>query len=73
MSSKLLADTGRALYGDRWQSALARDLQVDDRTMRRWVAGDYDPPPGVWTDLLRLTQERAQRLDDLRDRLKQAA
>jgi hypothetical protein len=69
----LLTEAGRALYGDRWQSALARDLDISDRTMRRWVAGDDDPPPGVWTDLLRLTQKRAQRLDDLRERLKQAA
>lgn len=42
MSSKLLRDAGEALYGPRWQSDLARDLHVADRTMRRWLAGADD-------------------------------
>lgn len=25
------------LYGERWQSALARDLEINDRTVRRWA------------------------------------
>lgn len=70
MSNKLLKDCGEALYGPRWQTDLARDLEVDERTVRRWAAGAYDPPAGVWMDLLRLTQERAQTLDDLAERLK---
>ena len=69
--TKLLADTGRSLYGDRWQSQLARDLEVTDRTMRRWIAGDTPLPDGVYIDLLRLVIERAQDLDDLTDRLKE--
>lgn len=32
-----LAAAGRALYGERWQTSLATDLQVADRTMRRWT------------------------------------
>jgi hypothetical protein len=73
MSSKLLRDSGEALYGARWQSELARDLNVADRTMRRWLAGADDLPPGVALDLLRLCEERAQALDDLAERLKAAA
>ena len=34
---------GEALYGDRWQTALAADLGVADRTMRRCIA-DAKPP-----------------------------
>lgn len=70
--SRLLQDCGAALYGPLWQSALARDLGVSDRTVRRWVAGAYDPPAGVYVDLLRLTQERASALDALADRLRAA-
>ena len=73
MTSHLLRDTGEALYGPRWQSELARDLNVADRTMRRWVAGTDELPQGVALDLLRLCNERAQTLDDLRGRLKVAA
>ncbi|PPQ33261.1 hypothetical protein CCR94_02340 [Rhodoblastus sphagnicola] len=73
MSCKLLRDTGEALYGSRWQSELARDLNVADRTMRRWAAGTDDPPQGVAIDLLRLCDERAQTLDELRGRLRAAS
>jgi hypothetical protein len=69
--SRLLHECGEALYGPQWQSAIARDLGVTDRTVRRWAAGG-DVPDGVYLDLLRLTQERAQRLDSLAPRLKNA-
>jgi len=70
--SRLLVEAGEALYGPRWQSELARDLGVADRTVRRWVAGTTDVPPGLYVDLLRLTQERAAVLDDLAPRLRNA-
>lgn len=70
--SRLLVESGEALYGPRWQSDLARDLAVSDRTVRRWAAGTHEVPAGLWVDLLRLTQERAAALDALSDRLKSA-
>ena len=69
--SRLLTECGEALYGPQWQSALARDLDVSDRTMRRWVAGASELPDGLYLDLLRLTQERAAKLDSLAPRLQQ--
>jgi hypothetical protein len=71
--SKLLHDVGEALYGPRWQTDLSRDLQVSDRTMRRWASGVDAMPGGVYLDLLRLTLERANALDGLADRLKVAS
>ena len=68
--SRLLVECGEALYGHQWQSALARDLAVSDRTMRRWVAGTSDLPDGLYIDLLRLSQERAETLDALGPRLR---
>jgi hypothetical protein len=69
--SRLLVECGEALYGPQWQTQLARDLGISDRTMRRWVAsGEY--PIGVHIDLLRLTIERALTLDDLATRLRAA-
>lgn len=68
----LLADVGEALYGPRWQTDLSRDLGVSDRTMRRWVSGSDDVPPGVYRDLRRLVQQRAQKLNDLVEILKGA-
>lgn len=73
MSSKLLRDAGEALYGPRWQSDLARDLKVSDRTMRRWLSGADDLPPGVAMDLWRICYERSAVIEDLLDRLKAAS
>ena len=70
--SRLLVECGEALYGPRWQSEMARDLGVSDRTMRRWVADTSAVPVGLYLDLLRLTQERAAVLDALASRLREA-
>jgi hypothetical protein len=40
----LLRTAGLALHGEWWQQAIARDLGVSPRTVRRWVAGDTRPP-----------------------------
>lgn len=71
--NRLLQETGEALYGPQWQSALARDLGVSDRTMRHWAAGTRETPAGIHTDLLRLTMARAQALAALAARLRIAA
>ena len=68
--SRLLVECGEALYGPRWQSDLARDMGISDRTMRRWAAGTTDVPSGLYVDLLRLTQERSALLDSLAGRLR---
>lgn len=70
MTPALLSQAGEALYGPRWQSELARDLDIDDRTMRRWVAGDSSVPSGVAVDLLRLLTEWASDIDDLIPKIK---
>lgn len=71
--SRLLVECGEALYGPLWQAALARDLDVSDRTIRRWASGSRDVPSGLYIDLLRLTQERAQTLDALGPKLQAAS
>lgn len=72
MNNELLQKVGQALYGERWQTDLARALDVSDRTVRRWVAGSDEPRPGVYVDLLRLVVERASDLDDLVEPLRLA-
>lgn len=67
--SRLLVETGEALYGPRWQTELARALNVSDRTMRRWVADAGELPPGVIIDLLRICMERAAAINAVIDRL----
>ena len=62
----LLRAAGEALYGPRWQSELARALDVSDRTMRRWVADPDAMPHGVALDLLPLCDERIAALEAIK-------
>lgn len=69
----LLSDCGTALYGQRWQSELARDLGVSDRTVRRWAAGSHPVPADAWPRILRLLQARGTSLLELEMRLRSAS
>ena len=73
MTTKLLRDTGEALYGPRWQSELAGNLGMSDRHMRRLASGAADLTPGMAADLWRICEERATLLDEVIGRLKSAA
>lgn len=67
--SALLRAAGEALYGTRWQSDLARDLKVSDRTVRRWDAGSNEIPSGVWPELRALLRARGLALASVRRKL----
>ncbi|MGH6946936.1 MAG: hypothetical protein ACREDZ_06375 [Kiloniellales bacterium] len=48
MDAALLKRLASRLYGERrWQAALARELQVNDRTVRRWASGASPVPESV--------------------------
>jgi len=70
---KLLRDAGEALYGPRWQTELARDLQASQDAIRRWVNGADDVPRKIELALLRLCMERANAIDRILRRLKHVA
>lgn len=72
MKADLLEACGRALYGEQWQVSLSRDLDVNGRTVRRWIAGDSPIPMGLNIDLMRLLIERAAEIDDLIEKCKRA-
>lgn len=73
MTTKLLKDAGEALYGPQWQSAIARDLGISDRHIRRMIAGEAELKPGMAMDLWRISLERHDDLERVIDRLKMAA
>lgn len=62
MSPDTLRAYGEALFGARWQSELARALDVSDRTMRRWCVGASPIPEGLSDDLAKLKSERIKLL-----------
>lgn len=61
----LVAAAARLLYGERWQSDLARDLGVSLRTLQSWYAAPASSsrrtiPPSVLSEVeALLTQRRA--------------
>jgi hypothetical protein len=65
-----LIQVGEALYGPRFQRELAAALGVNERTMRRWVAGDFEPPESLKADLLALLRERRGQLGSLINSMK---
>ena len=65
MTDSFIARIGRALYGERWQSAMARELDVNIRTVQRWAAG-AEPPMPAYAALLPLLEDRADEIEAVR-------
>lgn len=47
MTPAELRTMGERLYGPRWQTKLARALEINQRTVRRWLAGSFSIRPPV--------------------------
>ena len=65
-----LIEVGEAVYGPRFQRELAAYLGVNERTMRRWVAGSTEPPASLKDDLLHLLLTRRAAIDVMIKRLR---
>jgi len=65
MNPDQLAAFGRALYGERWQTALATDLRVADRTMRRWLSGETPIGVSIASELRDLLLKRLGQMGGL--------
>lgn len=63
--SEIIRLIGEALFGSQWQSDLAGALGVSSRTVRRWLAGEDRPRPGVWHDLHTLLRDRERRIREI--------
>lgn len=66
----MLADIGRALYGEHWRRPLADALGINERQIRRWLAGDTlaDDHP-VFADALTMLRRRQREIVGIADRL----
>lgn len=65
MSRDTLRAFGAALYGPHWQREIARALDVNERSVRRWAAGDFQPPATILPELLDLARARIVELETL--------
>ncbi|MFA5580519.1 MAG: hypothetical protein WDA25_01040 [Paracoccaceae bacterium] len=73
MDAKLIHDAGQALYGTNWTGDMARALGVNIRTTQRWAADEITPPPGIWSEIAHLIDQRSGELDSIATRLKAAS
>lgn len=66
-----IAHVGRVLYGEHWRLALARGVQVDDDTIRRWMTGrtELRARHGVFDDALALMRRRQSEIATAADEL----
>lgn len=59
----LLISAGQLLFGERWQTELARALGLSDgRRIRQWLSGDRPIPVGIWDDLRKLLKDRSSEI-----------
>lgn len=64
-----LIAAGESLYGPRWQSEVARLLEIDNRRVRAWLAGERPIPDGIWRELAIELRRRGKRAIVLADQL----
>jgi hypothetical protein len=69
LTSFTLRKAGFALYGEQWQSELARALRVTDRTIRRWAQDEYSIPEEAREGIAELCQARVRMLNAVMRRL----
>lgn len=60
---ELIAQAGRALFGEHYKAPLAAALGVRTDTVDSWAKGRNAPPPGVWHELHELVGKAAVALD----------
>lgn len=61
-NTERLAVLGQALYGERWQRPVARDLGKAENQVRRWLTSEYEPDDDVVAALLAVARQRRKAL-----------
>ena len=60
-----LPRSGALLYGERWQSELARDIGVHHRTVQRWATQEVAMPEAMLERVAALLRRRRGEIDDV--------
>lgn len=69
MSPERFSTIGKTIFGPSWRGAMARRLDVAERTVRRWQDGDNDIPEGVGRDLAAICRAQSTILNQIADEL----
>lgn len=63
----LLRQVGELLHGDKWQRKIAQDLNINDRTVRHWIAQEREIPNGIVNDLKTILQNHLNKTKSFLD------
>ena len=63
MNKEKLEKAGQASFGERWQTAIAKALGVNSRTVRRWASGETPLPAPLKQKLLNHLEARKRDID----------
>lgn len=72
ISPDVLEQVGRALYGEQWQTPLARALEMSDRSLRYMANGERGIHAGIAKDLLAIVMHRGAELGKVAKTLQRA-
>ncbi|SPL72669.1 helix-turn-helix domain-containing protein [Acinetobacter stercoris] len=79
MTPEQLQLAGSLLYGNQWQTDLARALEIDSRRIRDWLSGRRPIPVGIWNEVISLLEQNsvdtlsyAQRLKEQFETIKES-
>ncbi len=66
MTPKQLKKLGKSAYGEHWQTALSRDVKVNPKTVRRWLAGTTPIRPIIESAIKTACGRRKDEVSSLR-------
>jgi hypothetical protein len=70
MTPEQLRQAGELLYGNQWQSDLARAIDVDSRRIRQWLSSQRPIPVGLWLEIIELLKKNSSDTATYADNLK---
>lgn len=70
LTKEQLAQSGQALYGERWQTDLAKALTIDSRRVRQWLADERPIPDWLTGELIALLEKNSETTASLAGELK---
>jgi hypothetical protein len=60
-----LEKIGTTLFGQTWQTQLAKLLNVDSRRIRQWLALERPIKPEIWLEIKKIAQKHQTAINDL--------
>ncbi|MGP5539299.1 hypothetical protein [Psychrobacter celer] len=69
MNIEQLEQSGQLLYGDQWQSNLARELSIDSRRVRQWLSGTTPVSPWVGGEVMQLLKNNQSQINQFIEKM----